>query len=270
MSDIDTTIAESFPQDQATAPLAQEAQNDQVTEQTQEQPPQETTQEPQKFTEAEWLKKERKAVSNRDRKIGKLVARIEQLEAMQSQPQAAKQQKPNDDGAPKESDYESYAEFLEARNDWKIEQKLKEREGKQEQTFKAEQEKQWVVNRTAEVDKESVEFAKQYPQFNAVIEEHAETIQELPDSIKVQLLRTNNPSLALLNLAESGVLEELGSMSPEDARVEIRLALRQQPTKPPQKSNAPKPLAAARGVVSGVKDPNTMSGRELRQRYGLT
>jgi len=272
MSDIDAMIAAEFTpadnaQPQADAPQAEvsneaEAQQEPTTE-TQETPDADNSDD----DNVVFPKKAINALSRKDKQIGKLRAQLEQLKAMQQQATtqpAQPQVKQSADGEPNIADFDNHIDYLEARAEWKLEQKLKEREGKQEQTFKTQQEQQWISQRVDEVDKQSEDFAKEYPQIIAITQEYAETIQALPPQIKLALLKADNPPLALLNLATSGVLDDLGDMSLEDARVEIKLALKQQPQKP--KSNAPKPMASARGAVVN-KSLDNMSPEELVKKF---
>lgn len=259
--DIDAVIAEV----QAPVPAQPKAeQTDASNEAEVQTPTEEATEQPDAPSSdgdnVVFPKKAINALSRKDKQIGKLRAQLEQLKAMQPQakPEPAK---PADDGAPNESDYETYAEFLEAKTDWKMERKLAEREAKNATTQQVEQDQQFLRHRVEEVDRQSEEFAKEHPEIVSIAQEHAETIGDLPQNIKLALLTADNPSLALLNLAKSGVLEELGDMSLEDARVEIKLALKQQPEKP--KSSTPKPLSQTRGIASGGKDLTSMTPDEL-------
>jgi hypothetical protein len=215
-------------------------------------------------------KKAVNAISRRDKAIGKLRAQYEaartELEAIRASQQQATQKQPNaNDGAPKEADYKSYAEYLEARADWIAEQKIAakfaERDSKQKEAQETEQEAAWRNERIAAVDKAGADFSKEYPDVEALYQENIKTLQELPDTHKKALLAADNVPLAFYNLAKEGKLEDLADMSLEDARVEIRVAQLNQPAKP--KSKAPAPLAAARGSVAPSKQLESMSGDEL-------
>lgn len=255
--DIDAVIAG------AEAPVEAQTQTEVSNEIEVQKPTEETTEQPDATSDDDnvvFPKKAINALSRKDKQIGKLRAQLEQLKAMQPQakPEPAK---PVDDGAPKIEDFENHLDYLEARADWKAEQKMKEFKGEQTQTQQTQQEQQWLAQRVNDVDKQAEEFAKEYPQITALAQQYEATITALPQEIKLALLKADNPPLAFLNLATSGVLDELGDMSLEDARVEIKLALKQQPSKP--KSNTPKPMSSTRGIASGGKDLTSMTPDEL-------
>jgi len=276
MSDIDTMIAEAFvpsadAQPQADAP----AETSNEVEVQQEPDTEENTETSDANSDDDnviFPKKAINALSRKDKQIGKLRAQLEQYKAMQmqAQPQQAEQKtlnKPSNDGEPNIADFDNHIDYMRAVNKYDAQKLLEERESKQTQASQTQQEQQWLNQRINEVDKQSEEFAKEYPQITAIAQEHAETIQSLPQEIKLALLKAENPPLALLNLATSGVLDELGDMSLEDARVEIKLALKQQPIKP--QSKAPKPMASARGSVV-TKSFENMSPEELVKKFKPT
>jgi hypothetical protein len=261
--DIDAIIAEA----QAPVEAQPQAEQTEISNEIEDQKPQEEAAEQSDANSDDdtvvFPKKAINALSRKDKQIGKLRQELNQLRAMQQQAKPEPVVKPTDQtsDAPNIADFENHIDYLEARADWKAEQKMKEFEGKQTQTQQTQQEQQWLSHRVNEVDRQSEEFAKEYPQVIALAEQHAETIQALPQSIRLALLKSDNPPLAFYNLAKSGVIEELGDMSIEDARVEIKLALRQQPSKP--KSSAPKPMSQTRGIASGGKDLTSMTPDEL-------
>lgn len=213
-------------------------------------------------------KKAINALSRRDKQIGKLRAHNEHITAELNKLReegAARQQKPN--SAPSEKDFTNYADFLEAKNNYAIEQKFAEHARKTEttqqqtaQTQQAAQYNQWVSERTASLDKQSEDFAKEHPDFTAVLNQNAELVASFSPHLKHALLQADNAPLAILNLAREGKLYDLPDMSLEDARVEIRLAQRTAVAKP--QSKAPAPLPASRGSVPASKPLDKLDPRE--------
>ena len=170
---------------------------------------------------------------------------------------------PKKDGPPNEADYKTYAEYLEAKNAHAIDQRFAERDTKQTETLKAQQEAHWESQRIAHVDKQAEEFAKEFPDSVAMLNENAELIKSFSLELRRALLAVDNTSLAFYNLAKAGKLEELPDMSLEDAKVEIRLAQMKAPDKP--KSKAPTPLPASRGSVPASKPLEQYTAEEAHK-----
>lgn len=234
-------------------------------------PPENTEQEDAGKTEDEtpWPKKAQNALSRRDKQIGKLRAEREhmaaELEKLRSQP-APKQPQPQTnqpipEGMPKEADYKSYAEYLEAVNDYKIDQKFSKLQEGQKQTQQATQEKAWEEQRLNIVDKQAEEFAKDFPDVVQIFTDNTELVKSFPPEIKRALLEADNAPLAFYNLAKEDKLADLADMSLVDAKVEIRLAQMKAAEKP--RTKAPTPLPASRGSVASTKSLDSMSGDEL-------
>jgi len=222
----------------------------------------------------EFPKKALNALSRRDKTIGKLRAELAAARSANpaATPQPQPQPKPQSpaqppaaqgDGAPKMEDYKNYADYLEARSDWKIEQALASRETKQQEAQQQTTEQKWVTERETAVETQAVEFIKATPDALAVVQENADVIDAFPAHIQRALLEADNAPLAVYNLAKEGKLEALASMSPAKAAMEIGRAQAQAPAKP--QSKAPAPLAAARGSVAASKSLESMSGTELLQ-----
>lgn len=229
-------------------------------------------------TEDPWPKKAQNALSRRDKQIGKLKAELDaaRQESAKYREQPSQQTQndtqggqlsPAKTGIPtklKETDFSNYAEFIEARAeeiaDWKIDKKFAERDVKQKETEASTKESAWREERAATVDKQAENFLKDHADAQALYDEHADTIHELPQNIKDALLAADNTHLAMYNLAKDGKLEDLADMSLVDAKVEIRLAQLKQPEKP--QSKAPAPLSTSRGSVAS-KSLGNMSGKEL-------
>lgn len=265
---IDAAFAAPKAQPIADAPLPQE-----TTEATKENPqesPAEQTEQTEETKEV-WPKKAENALAREKGKTAKLKFERDQERAARAQleqrlAQFTTPQKPaptsTDDG-PKESDFQNYADYLEARSDWKLEQRLAERDGKQRETQQSAQQEAWANQRTSDADVQAAELAKSAPDVFDVIDEHEDTISEFSPQLKSLLLEADNIALAIYNLAKEGKLESLRGMSLAKAAMEIGRAQTQAPTKPQTK--APAPLPASRGSVAATKSPDRMTPDELRK-----
>lgn len=259
----------------------QAAKNEPSKQEDNQQPheEQETEQQTQEV-DTPFPKKAVNAISRRDKTIGKQRAELEAMRAEiarlagqaqgnnqrepQQQPQQPRPQQVNNDGRPQEKDYTTYAEYLEAVNDWKIEQRLNQRlsefTNKQKQEQQTAQDNAWRQERLTAVDQQAAEFAKEYPEIGQLWEEYGDVIQEYPDELKNIFLAADNAPLAFLNLAKAGKIEAIASMSPAQAAMEIGRAQAQPPTKP--KTKAPTPLPASRGSVPTGKPLKDLTPRE--------
>lgn len=249
---IESAIAEAkaafdaTPQtESATEALAESATEETASEKPAEQPADKPTE------DTPFPKKAQNALSRRDKKIGKLEQEREFLRqelAKYQQPTPAKTDA--NDGAPKENDFKTYAEYLEARQDWKLEQKLSSKSQADKDSQRSAESQKWLGERESFQDAKHAELSSQHPEFNEMIEENADIIGSLHPETKLALLESDNAALVLFNLAKEGKLEALADMSPRRAALEIGRA--QQSTTPKQ-TNAPKPLSTSRGSVAPSK-----------------
>lgn len=172
---------------------------------------------------------------------------------------------PKDDGAPKEADFKTYAEYLEARQDWKLDQRLKVQEEKQIEARQSAEDKEYLASRAPDIAAKRDELAKTNPEILEVVTSYTDTIDRLHPVLAKMLLQADNPVLTVHHLAKEGVLDNLASMSLEDARVEFRLAQKMQTIPPKQQTKAPAPLPASRGSVPASKPLENLSAREAWQ-----
>lgn len=210
-------------------------------------------------------KKAVNALSRRDKQIGRLRAEKDQMaaELNKFREAAAPKLTPANDGRPKEADFNNYADYMEAVQDWKIDQKLTTQKTENKATQDAATNQQWVHDRSQAVDKQAEEFAKEYPDIGELFNSNEALVKSFPREIRMALLEADNAPLAFYNLAKEDKLADLADMSLVDAKVEIRLAQKMQPAKP--KTNAPKPLPASRGSVPASKPLEKLTAREAHQ-----
>lgn len=213
-------------------------------------------------------KKALNALSYRDKKIGKLQANLElerqarqELERKLSEYNAPKQ-KPGD-GRPQESDYTRYSDYMEALSDWKLDQRFKSFEGKQNESATNQQEAIWAAERLKNIDVQEAEISKQFTDYHEVEDEYSEVVEALPPQIQRLFLEADNAPLAFYNLAKNGKLEGLATMSLAKAAMEIGRAQTQATPPPKPQTKAPAPIPAARGSVPVSKQLDQMTPEEL-------
>lgn len=269
MSDniIDAAIA-SLPQEQkapeagvVNPPVAEEhVETDQPKVET---PDAETD----KSDDVPFPKKAVNAISRRDKQIGKMRAEMAALQAevakyTQSQAQPQKQSVSSD--FPKEDDFETYGEFLEAKVLHKIKQEQATQDkSKQEQAVSA-QKQEWVNQREQEIVSKVEGHKGAIPDFVQVIETYADIADEFPEHVVQAFYEADDAPLAFYNLAKEGKLEALSSMSPYKAAMEIALAQNKKQPVVNRVSNTPAPISAAKGSGSSSKSLDNMSWSEMK------
>lgn len=233
-------------------------------------PEEETPAEPAPDAPAEidepWPKKAQNAMAKAKAKEAKLKFQIEQanaaLRAAEARFNTPKQEVPKTDGAPKETDFQTYAEFLEAKTTWQMDNKLAERDKAQQANFKQQQDQQSYVQMAQEAHKQAEEFTASNAEAAQLFEEHDDIMSECPDNIVRIFVESGNASLAAYNLIKAGKLEEVMSMSPNRAAIEIGKALAM--IAPPKaQTKAPTPITPAKGTGAGSKSPSNMSADDL-------
>lgn len=211
-----------------------------------------------------WPKKAVNAMSKKDKQIGKLRAQTQmynqQLQELQSELAKLK------NVAPREEDFKdkTYGEFLEAQARYKVKQE-QEAETKQRQSEeKTKNQKQYYAQREELVAQQTLQFVNQMPDARQVLAEFGDTIDDMPEDLQYAFLESDNAPLAFYTLAKEGHLEKLATLSPYQAAIEIGKAI-QRGSKPKQTpvTNAPKPLAAAKGTGNATKSLNDMGSKDL-------
>lgn len=219
--------------------------------------------EPEDKPEEQFPKKAVNALSRRDKQIGKLRAQLEAERAETAKlRQAPAQTKPVNTGEPQEKDFTTYHEYIRAVNKYDAQQLLAERDTKNTESRQTEQNQAWQVKQSEELIGSAKQFIKENPEAQAIVDEYADVLDELPAQIQRIFLEAPDVApRAIFNLAKEGKLESLGEMSFAKAAMEIGRASTQAITKPQTK--APTPLPASRGSVPSGKSLDSMSGDEL-------
>lgn len=232
------------------------------------------------LTPEQLAKREANRRSHQTRKEVRLKRELRELREFQQKVlQQQQQQQPKQEarsGAPtppKESDFQDWdslraaeLKYFEDLADWKLEQKLSERDKKStEVTQQAKQQEYFQERVDFQADKEA-EFAKQVPEYmNTVYGQYGDFMQNLPKHVAQALIEADNAAPALLALATEGKLEDLADMSPYKVAMEIAKAeIRgEQYLNRNKVTNAPTPTRTAKGTGSYAKPLMDLPMEEL-------
>lgn len=290
--DIDAVIAEAVKTAEP-AKASPEAKTEAApVKQEQETPAKVEGEEPQhkadsELTAEQLAKREANRKSHLDSKLAKMRRENRELrEAMernQAQTAKAPPAQTNDTGAPVkpiEDKFQTWGEYQDALSkyhedlaDWKIEQKLAERDKKTTENTKAQAIDAYKAEKVQKITADSVEFTKANPEFKALMQEHIEYFSgdEFPPAVEAALLEADAPILALFALMKEGRLESLEDMSPYRILMEIGKAeIRGESYLSKNKAtNAPAPLTASKGTGGTGKALDRMSYEDLKKEFKL-
>lgn len=218
-----------------------------------------------KFTKEEWERKERTAVRNRDRKIGKLEEQLSVIPKLQAQlakyEQSIAPQKPN---RPDESKYNNALDYIEALGKHNTDEVVEARLAKfQEDQLARQQQAEYIrfaQQQQGTLRSEWGNLLKEAPDAQSILEEYGD--MEFPDHVTSTIMQLDSKEVitAFYNLGKEGKLDALANMSP--VQIAATIARAQQPIKKPQ-TKAPAPLTPAKGTGSYSKGLSQMSAKEL-------
>ncbi len=227
-----------------------------------EQPTEEASQDKSKEeVDVPFPKKAKNAISYRDKQIAKARAQYRELEAKYNE-LMAQQQPANEDSSPREENYESYSDYLEAKVLHKIKSEQAQQQQPKEDTAKA----QYNAQREQEISVKAQEYMKSIPDYAEVFQENADIIDYLPAEIQQVFYDADDAALAFYNLAKSGELVNLAEMSPTLAAMKIAQA-----QVPVQRPVLPKhqPMQGAKGTGRSGKSLVDMTPDEIAKKYKL-
>lgn len=217
---------------------------------------------PPKEEEAPFPKKAINALSRRDKQIGKLRAEREAYlnELTKLREEQAKALAPKE---PTEEQFESYGEYLKALTKFHATQVQPAQPQQPQQPDYRQQ--QMIAQRDQAIAIKSQEAMKAIPDYQSVIQEHAEIADSFPEELQNAFYEAENPGLALYTLAKEGRLYDLVDMTPARAAMEIaRAEVRgQQIMSRKPVTNAPAPISAAKGSGPATQRLETMSADEI-------
>lgn len=218
-------------------------------------------------------KKLENALSRQKKRANKYRAENREIKRQQAEFEQKRQSSPASK-EPNPDDYNSYGDYLKARQDWTFESHTKKQEdakteteftGKK-QTIQAEQARLFVEERDA--------FVSTTPDAAEVFKSCKAELDALPQDIVDMIFDLDNPVAALYTLAKEGRLENIAHMGPMVAAAELVAAqsrgaqtvnrVSEVSEDTPQNSQAPRPMAPAKGAgTSTSKSLDTMSARDL-------
>ncbi len=173
---------------------------------------------------------------------------------------------------PKLTDFDSEEEFMEALADWKVEQKLREKEEKTEKETREVTEKQAVDEEYDALDARMEKGRGKYEDFNKVV---LDENLRLSESMVEAILFSDNAEDILYYLGkhpeESAKIADLPPMkaASELGKIEAKLTEKSaepSPPEPPKKkvTQAPEPITPVKTTGAIEKDPARMTQREYR------
>ena len=242
MAEIKSNSEENVPTEQPEQPQPQEQEADEQSSGNEE----ESQQQQEEGTQEPFPKKAVNAISRRDKQINKLRAELEQLRSQipQNNGQNAPQEqvKPNNDGEPNMDDYDTYAEYMNA----VLDHKLNSVESRKQQEF-AEQQRNMQVQqfrqaKHQEIEAKKQEYAKAIPDFAETMAYEADIFAQMPPHVVDVLYHASDIPLACYNLLKNGTAEQLLTANPYQAAYIVAQAEAMGvPKAQPVQSKAPPP-----------------------------
>lgn len=213
-------------------------------------------------------KKAVNALSRRDKQIGKLRAERQQLQAELEQlrskiqaPQTQNNQVKDQDGSPKEADFDNAFDYLKAVAKYEAKQELATGQKQQrEQEYETKQQ-QYLQQRTQAAADLSTKYVSEIADYQQVVSEYSDVLDALPEAVQIAFLEADDPAIAAYQLAKEGKLEDLFNMSPYQAAMMIAKAEERGIAASKQKpvTKAPAPIASAKGTGTANTGPSGKS-----------
>lgn len=281
---IDAIIAEAF-----TAPANAQPQADAPKIAETEELPQETTEggESDKSDaeppEDPFPKKAVRAISRRDKKIGKLQAELDQARREASELRSRAAPAAIEAGkAPEESEFETYGEYLaavarhEARKEFTESRSKADAERAESAEAEAKSKEQEIKEeRRAAIDENHIAAVAAFPDFEKLFEKNAtligaDGVARIPVSsnLRSALEESDNGAFALYSIWKDGVLDEMNELSLAKAAMMVRDHERKalELSKPNKISSAPEPASYSRGAAASASKPlDRMTPDEIRE-----
>lgn len=267
--DIDGTINEAF---EAEAPEVNSPDVEAVTEEevVADEVADEGNEDAQSTAEPKdepFPKKAINALSRRDKQIGKLKAEREalakELEAFKAKFEESK------GGQPKEEQFDSYSDYLEARQKWLVENEFGQRDLKQKEerinNLQTQEQAEWYAEREETIGQLALETSKTIPDFMEVMLPVQHVFDAFPPELEHMFLSLDNAPLAAYNLAKEGKLERLATLPLNLAAVELYQAQAKAYEAPKKVSKAPKPISASKGSGTLSKNVTQMDAEQLKE-----
>lgn len=235
-----------------------------------EKPEGETEQAPKKEKEP-WPKSAENAVDRHKRDKRQLKAVNRQLEQRIKELEASSAKGGNE---PDPKHFENYTDYMEARQDFKVNRVKDEMTASSEINALKAQQQQMQAQKLSYVAEVAKETAKDLPDLGQVVGQYGDVIEQADPAIQEIITDLDNPSLAIYTLAKMGRLENVLNTTPALAAQYLAQAellgqqfINEQRAK--RVTKAPDPMRGAKGVSGATKSADRMSGDELLKHYKL-
>lgn len=270
MTTLDTnTPTANTPETQA--PEAVDSQEQDVAQADGNAPEQDADNEaPAEDTDSE-LKTVKKALDKRNRYINNQRNRIRALEAeMAKMRESFGKNRP---AAPTVDKFESVIDYMDAKTNHNLDQKLAEQAHQAKLAALEQQQNMVIEQRTQEVATQVQELLTSNADFAKTVKAGADIINAMPEHVERLMMEIDNAPAATYALVKEGRLQDLYYMPPEIAAAHLVQAeirgqqyLQQSAPKTPVQQ-APKPIGSLKGSGRSSKSYSDMSPDELAKRF---
>lgn len=240
-------------------PSVDEATHEPETEDGQEP---ETEAEPDEEKQHKGRAAKRIAVLNHQKKVAE--QQLAELKAKYESQSAAPSDKP------RMEDFESIADYEDAKDNWLLEQGEKRALAK----LQGNQADQGQHEQVAEMQASANELRTQYNDFDEVLKQGAQRYETLPLPIELDKLGLSPKELlgvAYTLSKDEDLYYEMASMTPQHAMMKLGQVLAANSSKPyvPPTSKAPKPIRPVTANASAKRDMSKLSDDEFLKSRGL-
>lgn len=216
------------------------------------------------------MKTIKKALNKKNRYIDNQRQRIRTLEAEMQKLQSQASQ--NKTTAPEMEKFESVMDYMDAKQNYTLEQKLAEQAQQQQMTALQQQQAVLREQQAQGIAETMNELLTSNPDVAKVISQHAPVIQNMPPHIESLMLEIDNAPAATYALAKEGRLQDLYFMPPHIAaahlvQAEIRGEQYLQQTARVVKTQAPAPIGSLKGTGKSSKSLGSMTPDEIVNKY---
>lgn len=232
------------------------------------------------------------AISRRDRKLSKLEERSKQFDTQWGDPKAIEARlnelrpKPEavdpSDLEPELSKYNDWTKYNRDLYDWnkrrdQREEKAKAQTAKPAPAAADPAKAQWVKERSDFAVEKAKELITLDPSYANVFTQSQDIIDNYPEATQEAIMKSENGALAVIVLAEEGLLEDLGDMAPRLAEKVIAQAIARGKSQlnlggeaqTKTVSDAPMPSRRPRAPSTSGKTGTGLSDAEFRKQYGV-
>ncbi len=181
-----------------------------------------------------------------------------------------------EDGAPKESDFDTWEDYRKAEIEHEAKKLADKRINEAKQAELKELETRKVEALKRDLETKEAKFREFAPDYDKAIENLGVVAKDLADagmdvgSLSNMVLQFDNPPAIFYELAKvDGLIDDIVKLQPFGMMKElIKLEMAIQNKPQPETKEAPKPINTVKSVSKG-KDLSSMSGKELMQRFGV-